>query len=444
MSVACGGRTVFWLTVLSFVLACGCSGGAAPQSGAPPTPEVVVGKPIKKKLVEWDEYTGRLEAVDFVEVRSRVSGYLVQASFNEGQIVQQGDLLLVIDPRPYQAAVKRSEADFAEAKANVEKLRAELLQAQARQRASQARLELADKQLKRVETLLPTRAVSQDEYDVQAAQRTETLAQYESSGADVEAASAAIASAEAAVETADAILAQARLELEYTEIRAPITGRISRKFITVGNYVTGGVENSAALTTIASTDPMHSYFDADEQSFLKYARLSREGTRVSSREVKNPVYMALSDEKQGFPHRGYMDFVDNRLDPNTGSMRGRAIFPNRDGALTPGLFVRLRLPGSGEYEATLIPDRALGVDQSETYVYVLGAENKLERRTVTLGPPRFGLRIIRTGLKGDEQVVLRGLQRIRPGITVKPTTEELKLDERDELPTEYKALPLEN
>ncbi len=178
--------------------------------------------------------------------------------------------------------------------------------------------------------MLPTRAVSQDEYDVQAAQRTETFAEYESSGADVEAAGAAIASAEAAVETADAILAQARLELEYTEIHAPITGRISRKLITVGNYVTGGVENSAVLTTIASTDPIHSYFDADEQSFLKYVRLSRDGTRASSREVKNPVYMALSDEKQGFPHRGYMDFVDNRLDPNTGSMRGRAIFPNPD------------------------------------------------------------------------------------------------------------------
>lgn len=424
------------------MLATGCDmgrPGAANQ--APPPPQVVVGKPLKKTIVEWDQYTGRLEAVDFVSVRSRVSGYLATAPFEEGQIVQAGDLLMTIDPRPYEADVKRAEADLAETTARVGQAQAEIVQAEANQRSARARLELADKQLRRIESLLASRAVSQDEYDVQAATRTEAFANYEAEGANVESAKAAKLTSEAAAETAAAKLDEARLELEYTQIRSPITGRISRKIVTVGNYVTGGVENSTALTTIASTDPVHCYFDADEQSYLKYVRLSRNGQRGSSREVKNPVYLALADERSGFPHQGYMDFVDNRLDPNTGTMRGRAIFSNDDGALTPGLFVRLRLPGSGEYEAVLIPDRAIGVDQSETYVLVLGKDDKLTRRRVELGPNIYGLRIVRSGLTGDELIVLRGLQRVRPNIQVQATREEVVADEGEGLPNTYTASP---
>jgi RND family efflux transporter MFP subunit len=231
--------------------------------------------------------------------------------------------------------------------------------------------------------------------------------------------------------------------LEYTRVIAPIAGRVSHRDATEGNLISGGTSQSTLLTTIVSLDPIHVYFDADEQAFLKYTRLAMEGKRQSSREVKNPVYIALADEKKGYPHKGHMDFVDNRLDPNTGTMRGRAIFRNADLSLTPGLFARLRLPGSAPYEAVLAPDSAIGSDQSVKYVLIVDAENKVRRQQVEIGPMSHGLRVVRSGLNGSERIVLRGLQRVRPGIQVTPIVEPIKSKGDNGLPDSYMPVPKE-
>lgn len=221
----------------------------------------------------------------------------------------------------------------------------------------------------------------------------------------------------AAVETA-------KLNAEFTRVMAPINGRISRKLVTEGNLINGGTAQSTLLTTIVSLDPIYCYIEADERSFLKYVRLAREGTRPSSREVRNPVYLALADET-GFPHRGYMDFVDNRLDPNTGTMTGRAVFPNPDLTLTPGLFGRVRLQGSGRYEALLLPDEAIGSDQAQKFVFVVSDQNVVEYRAVQLGAMIKGLRVVREGLKPEDWVIISGVQRARPGMKVEPQKQEL-------------------
>jgi RND family efflux transporter MFP subunit len=213
--------------------------------------------------------------------------------------------------------------------------------------------------------------------------------------------------------------------------------------VTEGNLINGGTIQSTLLTTIVSLDPIHVYFDADEQAFLKYTRLAMEGKRQSSREVKNPVYFALADERSGYPHKGHMDFVDNRMDPNTGTMRGRAIFRNADLALTPGLFARLRLPGSAPYEAVLAPDSAIGSDQSVKYVLIVDAENKVRRQPVEIGPMSHGLRVVRSGLDGSERIVLRGLQRVRPGMQVTPIVEGIKSNGDNGLPDSYTPVPKE-
>ncbi|HUQ70991.1 MAG TPA: efflux RND transporter periplasmic adaptor subunit, partial [Planctomycetaceae bacterium] len=235
----------------------------------------------------------------------------------------------------------------------------------------------------------------------------------------------------------------AQLNLEYTEVRAPVTGRISSRLVTEGNLIVGGTGQPTLLTTIVSLDPIYCVFDADEQSFLKYNRLMREGKRPSSRDVKNPVYVGLADEPHQYPHQGHMDFVDNRLDAETGTLRGRAILPNKDLSLTPGLFARLRLPGSGRYDAILIPDLAVGTDQSEKYVFVIDEQDTIRRQAVELGPIVRGLRIVRTGLDGSEQIVLRGLQRVQPGVVVQAKPETIVMKD-DGLPLDAEPLPPEN
>jgi RND family efflux transporter MFP subunit len=425
---------------LSLIL--GCSRGSA-QNEPPQAVQVVVTTPIKKQIVEWDEYVGRLDAVDFVEVRARVSGYLQSIHFDEGQIVKAGDLLCVIDPRPFTAELNRAKAEREQAKARVEQSKEQLAQATAEESRAAAGLDYAQRRFQRSKNLVANNTVTKDEFELHQSQLRQAQADVEAAKAQKSVAQAAIATASATVETAQAAIAVAELNLQYTRVLAPITGRVSHREVTEGNLINGGTSQSTLLTTIVSLDPIHVYFDADEEAFLKYTRLALEGKRQSSREVKNPVYIALADERIGYPHKGHMDFVDNRLDPNTGTMRGRAIFRNADLALTPGLFARLRLPGSAPYEAVLAPDSAIGSDQSVKYVLIVDAENKVRRQQVEIGPMSHGLRVVRNGLNGSERIVLRGLQHVRPGIQVTPIVEAIKSKGDNGLPDSYTPVPKE-
>ena len=351
----------------------------------PPPPKVTVSQPVVREVVEWDDFTGRLEAVESVEVRARVSGYLQSLHFTDGAIVKKGALLFVIDPRPYQAELNRTKASLEQAI---------------------ARHERTQKDFARAQQLVKSRAISEEEVDTR--------------GADQREARESVQAARAAVEAT-------RLNVEFTEVRAPISGRIGRHLVTQGNLINGGTAESTLLTTIVSLDPIFCYFEADERSYLKYVRLSRTGERPSSRDVRNPAYLALANET-GFPHQGYIDFVDNRLDPNTGTMTGRAVFPNPDPTLTPGLFARVRITGSGQYKALLLPDEAFGTDQTQRFAFVVNDQNTVEYRKVALGPIIDGLRVIRDGLKPGEWVVVDGVQRVRAGAQVDPQQQVIPQD----------------
>jgi membrane fusion protein, multidrug efflux system len=357
------------------------AGGCKAKSQVAPAaaPAVSVTRPVEREVVEWDEYIGRLESPETVEVRARVSGYLDKVHFKEGKEVKKGDLLFTIDQRPYQAEYDRAEAEHERA---------------------QSQVELAKNDFERAKRLIATRAISEEDYDTK---------------------SKTYASAQAAVRSARASADLAKLSLEFTEIRSPIDGRIGRAIVTQGNLISSGVSGSGAtlLTTIVSLDPLYCYADTDERAVLKYLQLRREGKRISARDESIPVELALADEA-GFPHRGYIDFVDNRMDPNTGTLRGRGVFPNTDHSLSPGFFARIRFPGSGKYSALLIPDRALASDQAQRFVYVVNAEKNVEFRPVKVGPMIDGLRVIKEGLKAGEQVIVEGLIRVRPGVVVDP------------------------
>jgi membrane fusion protein, multidrug efflux system len=343
----------------------------------PPPPQVTVNQPVLREVIEWDEYTGRLEAVESVDVRARVSGYLQSVHFTDGASVKKGALLFVIDPRPYQAELSRAQAALEQAIAQSERAR---------------------KDFARAQQLIKSRAVSQEEVDSRAAEQRQ---------------------AEEAVEAARAAVEVARLNVEFTQVRAPINGRISREFVTVGNLISGGAADSTLLTRIVSLEPIYCYFDVDERSYLKYSRLWHEEESSGFHEVRIPVYLGLADE-QGFPHQGHLDFIDNRLDPNTGTMIGRAVFPNPNQMLLPGLFARIRLPGSSQYEALLIPDEAIGSDQTQRFAFVVNDQNTAEYRRVALGPIVDSLRVIRDGLKPEDWVIVNGVQRVRAGAKVDP------------------------
>jgi RND family efflux transporter MFP subunit len=362
-----------------FAVACGRSHDA----GGPPPAQVTVARPLVKDIVEWDEYTGRLQALDAVEVRARVSGYLQSINFADGATVKEGDLLFVVDPRPYEAVLKRTQAEV-------------LL--------AQSRLDQAKNDAARAERLLGPHAISAEE----AERRTATFRQAEAS----------LAAARAAVEAA-------ALDVEFTHVLAPIGGRAGRHLVDEGNLVDGGAPNATLLTTIVSLDPIHCYFEADERSYLKYVRLAQRGERASSREVNNPVEVALADET-GYPHKGWMDFVDNQLDLGTGTMIGRALLPNPDLLLTPGLFVRVRLPGSARHQAVLLPDEAIATDLDQKFVWVVDAQNHAQLRRVTIGPLHEGLRIVRDGVGPDDRVVVAGIQRVRPGLALAPEERSLE------------------
>jgi multidrug efflux system membrane fusion protein len=373
---------------IAIVISIVSNGCKKAQSPAPPPPATVtVARPIEREVIEWDDYTGHLEAVETVEVRARVSGFIESVSFLEGSIVKKGDLLLTIDPALFKADFDRAKAQVAQAESQVSRAQGEF---------------------KRAEQAVASKAISQEEYETRKFQ---------------------LLSAQAALTAAQAAAETARLNLDYTKVVAPIAGRTSRAYVTAGNLINGGSGQTTVLTTITSIDPMYAYVDVDEQSVLKYQRLAQEKKRVSARESKIPIFMRLSSET-GFPHEGLVDFVDNRVDPQTGNLRARGVFSNPPpGYLTPGFFVRVRIPGSGRYKTLLIPDLSIGTDQDQRFVLIVGGDNTVERRVVKLGALFGRYRSVEEGLHPDDRVIINGTQRARPGAKVNPQETQLNVDE---------------
>src|SRR5207247_1874917 len=353
----------------------GCGRQLAEQ---PPSPPVVTVAPVERQeLVEWDEFTGRTEPVESVEVRPRVSGYIQEVRFQSGQLVKKGDVLFVIDPRWHQAEFDRRKAEFEQAKAH---------------------LDNAQREANRTGQLLKNNAISVEEGDARQSRYQE---------------------AKAALLAAQAALDSARLDLQYTQVRAPIDGRVSRALLTEGNYVSGVAGASTLLTTLVSVDPVYVYADLDENSLLKFNALAQAGKLETNRDGRIPVELQLADERD-FPHRGYLESFDNRLDPNTGSILLRAIFPNPDGRVVPGLFARIRVPLSERHPVLLVEERAIGTDQAQKFVLTFTSTNTVAYRSVKLGPLVNGKRVVRSGVEGGQLIVVNGLARVRPGMPVAP------------------------
>src|SRR5947207_3920656 len=365
--------------ILSVLLAAaGCKKNSAPEQAPLPVNVITV---IEKEVNEWDECTGRLEAVESVEIRPRVSGYITEIHFQAGAIIKKGDLLYVIDPRPYQADFDRAAAEF---------------------ERMQAQLKLAQIELDRAKDLRTKNTISASEFDQKAAA-------YQGSAA-------ASAAAEAAKNSA-------ALNLEFTQIKSPIDGRVSDARITLGNLVQPGAGAESVLTTVVSVDPIYAKLDGDENAILKYIKLSEEGKRVSARTEKIPAFIELGNET-GFPHEGIVDFVDNRLDPGTGTVRARIVLKNWNPAfITPGFFVRVRIAGATPYRAALIDDKVISSQQGLKYAFVVKPDNTVERRTLETGPIFEGKRIVKRGLKDGEKVVSTRLQLLQAGMSVTPVPE---------------------
>lgn len=359
-----------------------CGRGDPP---APPPPQVTVAAVLEREINEWDEFTGRMQAVETVEIRPRVSGQVQRVAFEEGKEVKKGDVLFVIDPRPYRAELDRAAAEL---------------------ERTRTRAALATRDLERARFLIEKQAISQEEFDL----RTSSLEENQ-----------------AAIRAAEAQVADASLDVEWATVRSPIDGRVGRAEVTEGNLVESGPGEATLLTTVVSLDPMYVYFEGDEQTYLRYGQLARSGSRASSRDVENPIFLGLANE-EGFPHEGYVDFVDNQLDPSTGTIRARAVFSNADRLFTPGLFARLKLVGSGRYTARLIRDSAIGTDQDKKFVLVLQPDSTVEYRRIEPGRVVEGLRIVTSGLEGGEKIVVNGLQRVRSGIKVNPSEEPMASD----------------
>jgi RND family efflux transporter MFP subunit len=360
--------------ILLTLLLAACGDSGSNQAAAPPPPPVTVAKPVIKEIVEYDEFTGRFDAAAWVEVRARVGGYLESVEFTDGAIVKEGDLLFIIDRRPFQATLAQADATLASAR---------------------ARLEFARQELERVERLTRSGNAPERQLDERRQQ---------------------FLSAQAEVNGAQGALTQARLDLGFTEIRAPIAGRVSRKLVPEGNLVRA---NETMLTTIVALDPIHFYFDVDERSYLAYVRRSQSGEREGN---GHPIKVALTDEREP-THDGQLDFTDNRLDAATGTMRVRALLENKKHLMMPGMFGRIAIPGSGRYRAVLVPDEAIGADLDRRFVYVVADDGTVSQKVVRPGPRQDGYRIVRTGLNGDETIIVNGMQRARFGkITPQPTT----------------------
>jgi len=358
-------RTLGASIALGSLFAAACSKPVPP----PPPTEVTVAPVVGKQITDWDEFTGHFESVDAVEIRPRVSGFVQRVAFTEGALVRRGDPLFYIDPRPYEADVARAEADLARAR---------------------TRSELAQGEHARAQRLVATQAISREELDARSSGQAEGTA---------------------SVKSAEAALTTARLNLEWTVVRAPISGRVGQAAVTPGNLVQAGPPAATLLTTVVSIDPIYVYFDTDEQAYLKYV------TAMRNRSAKLPVNVGLTTET-GFPHEGKLDFVDNQLDPGAGTIRVRALVPNPSHLFVPGLFARVRLVGKEQRAVTLVQDQAVGTDQDRKFVLVLKPDSSVEYRPITLGRLVDGLRVVNTGLTPGENVVINGLMRVRPGMKV--------------------------
>jgi len=353
------------------------AGCQQPKPPPPPPPAVTVTQPVKREVIEWDEYTGNLAAPEMVNLAARVSGFIVRADFEEGALVHAGDLLFVIDDRPFKADLDSKAAAVAQA---------------------QSLMDQSKVHYDRYAKVRGTQAISEDDFD---------------------AAKASFAQAEAALEVAKAAVVTAQLNLEWCRVTAPITGRISRKYVTVGNLVNGGAGQATQLTTIVSTDPLYCYVNIPGRAFLNYQALARLEKSENLRGGKVPCFIGLENET-GFPHEGVIDFLDNQVDPGTGTLQIRGVFKNADGMLTPGLYARLSIPGSGRYETTLIPDIAIGTDQAERYVLMVDDKNMVLRRRVRLGALFGTMRSIPEGLALSDRVIINGMVHAFPGAPVLP------------------------
>jgi len=363
------------------VLGSGCDQGnttqaRAQQKAAPPI--VAVSQPIEREIVEWDEYTGRFDAVETVEIRAGVSGHLTEVLFKDGQRVKQGDLLFVIDRRPFERALEQAQAELFAANTKVENANLDII---------------------RGKPLVERKIISDKTFDDRMS---------------------IVRDAQAAVKVAEARVRSAELDLSFTRIASPITGRISRTLVTAGNWISAGsVSGATLLTTIVSEDPIYIYFDVSENNYIKYRRLAERGVAAGAAEVGAPVEIGLPDER-GFPHKARLDFLDNRLDQGTATLRARAVIANPAGLFSPGLFARVRVTGTAPYAAVLLPDEAIGTDQTNKFIYAVGADGIVTRRNVKLGPMHEGMRVVREGVAAEDWVIVRGLQRARPGGKVTP------------------------
>lgn len=363
----------------------GVSGPALAQGGPPPVPAVTVAKPLAKRITNWDEYSGRFQAVQMVEVRPRVSGFIDTIHFKDGQMVKAGDLLFTIDPRPFELAVESAKAEVARANAQVE---------------------LASTEVERARPLLRSGAVTERDFDQRAAN---------------------LSVARAALQAAQAAMKNSELNLEWTKVTAAIDGRLSDRKVDAGNLVTGGSGSTTLLATIVTMDPIHFVFEVSESDYLRYTRLAESGQRESSRDTGNPVRIRLSDESD-FTHLGKMDFVDNALNVRSGTMRGRAVVDNKSGLMQPGLFARMQLFG-GDVDGLLIPDAAVVADQARKIVFTVGEDGVVKPKPVTLGAIDSGLRVVLSGLAADDRVVIDGIANpmVRPGAKVTPQDGKIEM-----------------
>ena len=363
-------RALLGTLAASALIACQPAAEQAVAHSKPPAPQITVAQVISERVTEWDEFTGRLEAPQTVALRPRVSGYIEQVVFKEGALVKAGQILFKIDAKPFTAQVNRLKAEVTDAK-------------------SQALL--AKRELQRGQRLKKQNAISQEELDNRLARQQQSAAH---------------------VQSQIAALATAQLDLDYTKVKAPISGRISRAFITKGNYVTAG---QSELTSLVSTDKVYAYFDADERTFLSYMQQAN----ATDNNSNSPVMMGLAIDN-GFPYNGHIDFIDNHVNRDTGTIRGRAVFDNSDGRFTPGLFARMKLVSSASYQGILIDDKAISTDLNNKFVLVLDQDNMVQYRRIVLGQKNHNLRLIKEGLVAGDIIVVKGLQRVRPGTLITP------------------------
>jgi RND family efflux transporter MFP subunit len=368
-------------TIISMFLLClvltGCTHAPAESAKAPP-PSIPVSYPVEREITDYADYTGRIAAVDSVEVRSHVWGYLEKVNFKEGDPVKKDEVLFKLDARPYVAALEQAKAKVAQ---------------------DQAQLKYDEAEYQRALKLVSSGAVTKSDLDKTSAARDVDIAN---------------------IKADEAAVAARQLDVDYTDVKAPVSGRASRYVVTVGNLIQSGDQGGGTLlTTIVSVDPMYVYFDADEYTVLRVRQLIREGKAKSARDVELPAWLGLANE-EGFPHKGILNFVDNQINPKTGTLRLRATFPNKDETLAPGYFARVRINIGFPHPALLVNDRAIDTDQGQKIVYVVGDDNKVSTRPVRVGKVYSGLREITDGLKATDRVVVNGLQQVRPGLVVEP------------------------